>query len=40
MNEHWNSQGKRKRAPLVSVVVDTYKHEAFIREAITSVVSP
>ena len=24
-------------APLVSVVIDTYNHEAFIREAVTSV---
>src|SRR6476620_5192354 len=28
---------KRKSAPLVSVVVDTYNHEAFIGDAITSV---
>ena len=37
MNEHWNLRDKRKSAPLVSVVVDTYNHEAFIAEAITSV---
>ena len=37
MNEHCNLQDKRKSAPLVSVVVDTYNHEAFIGEAITSV---
>jgi glycosyltransferase involved in cell wall biosynthesis len=37
MSEHWNWQNKRKSAPLVSVVVDTYNQEAFIGEAITSV---
>jgi glycosyltransferase involved in cell wall biosynthesis len=37
MNEHWNLREKRKCAPLVSVVIDTYNHEAFIGEAITSV---
>jgi hypothetical protein len=37
MNEHWNLQEERKSAPLVSVVIDTYNHEAFIGEAITSV---
>jgi hypothetical protein len=37
MNEHWHSQDKRKGAPLVSVVVDTFNHEAFIGEAITSI---
>ena len=37
MNEHWNFQGERESAPLVSVVIDTYNHEAFIGEAITSV---
>jgi glycosyltransferase involved in cell wall biosynthesis len=37
MNEHWNLRDKRESAPLVSVVVDTYNHEAFIGEAITSV---
>src|SRR6266436_4499487 len=37
MNEHRNLREKRKSAPLVSVVVDTYNHEAFIGEAITSV---
>jgi glycosyltransferase involved in cell wall biosynthesis len=35
MNEHCDLQDKR--APLVSVVVDTYNHEAFIAEAIASV---
>jgi glycosyltransferase involved in cell wall biosynthesis len=38
MNEHWNlPQDERKSAPLVSVVIDTCNHEAFIGEAITSV---
>jgi glycosyltransferase involved in cell wall biosynthesis len=37
MNEHWNLRDKHRSAPLVSVVVDTYNHEAFIGEAITSV---
>jgi glycosyltransferase involved in cell wall biosynthesis len=37
MNGHWNLQDKRKSAPVVSVVIDTYNHEAFIGEAITSV---
>jgi len=37
MNEHCNSRDKRESAPLVSVVVDTYNHEAFIGEAIASV---
>jgi glycosyltransferase involved in cell wall biosynthesis len=38
MNEHWNlQQDERKSAPLVSVVIDTCNHEAFIGEAITSV---
>jgi glycosyltransferase involved in cell wall biosynthesis len=37
MNEHRNFQGERKTAPLVSVVIDTFNHEAFIGEAITSV---
>jgi len=37
MNEHYNVRGKRESAPLVSVVVDTYNHEAFIGEAIASV---
>jgi glycosyltransferase involved in cell wall biosynthesis len=37
MNEHRNFRDERKSAPLVSVVVDTYNHEAFIGEAITSV---
>lgn len=36
MNEH-RKRDKRKNAPLVSVVVDTYNHEAFISEAISSV---
>jgi glycosyltransferase involved in cell wall biosynthesis len=37
MNEHRNLRDEPKIAPLVSVVVDTYNHEAFIGEAITSV---
>src|SRR5262245_40397523 len=37
MNEHCNLREKRESAPLVSVVVDTYNHEAFIGEAIESV---
>jgi glycosyltransferase involved in cell wall biosynthesis len=37
MNGHWNLRGKHESAPLVSVVVDTYNHEPFIGEAITSV---
>jgi glycosyltransferase involved in cell wall biosynthesis len=37
MNEHCNLRDKRANAPLVSVVVDTYNHEAFIGEAIASV---
>jgi hypothetical protein len=37
MNEHCNLRDKRASAPLVSVVVDTYNHEAFIGEAITSI---
>jgi len=37
MNERCNLRRKRESAPLVSVVVDTYNHEAFIREAISSV---
>jgi hypothetical protein len=37
MNEHCKLRDQRKSAPLVSVVVDTYNHEAFIGEAITSV---
>jgi len=37
MNQHSNLRDIRKSAPLVSVVVDTYNHEAFIGEAITSV---
>jgi glycosyltransferase involved in cell wall biosynthesis len=37
MNKYWNLRDDRKSAPLVSVVVDTYNHEAFIAEAITSV---
>jgi Glycosyl transferase family 2 len=37
MNEHYNVRDKRESAPLVSVVVDTYNHEAFIGEAIASV---
>jgi glycosyltransferase involved in cell wall biosynthesis len=37
MNEHCNLREKRESAPLVSVVVDTYNHEAFIGEAIASV---
>jgi glycosyltransferase involved in cell wall biosynthesis len=37
MNKHWNLRDDRNSAPLVSVVVDTYNHEAFIAEAITSV---
>jgi glycosyltransferase involved in cell wall biosynthesis len=37
MNEHWNCRDKHKRAPLVSVVVDTYNHEEFIAEAVTSI---
>jgi glycosyltransferase involved in cell wall biosynthesis len=39
MNEHWNLQDNRTTAPLVSVVIDTYNHEAFIGEAITSVLN-
>ena len=37
MNKHCKLQDERMSAPLVSVVVDTYNHEAFIGEAITSV---
>ena len=37
MNEHCNLQDKRESGPLVSVVVDTYNHEAFIGQAIASV---
>ena len=37
MSEDWSLQDERKSAPLVSVVIDTYNHEAFIGEAITSV---
>ena len=37
MHGHWKSQGECKNAPLVSVVIDTYNHEAFIAEAVTSV---
>jgi glycosyltransferase involved in cell wall biosynthesis len=37
MNEHRNVRDKRESAPLVSVVVDTYNHEAFIGEAVASV---
>jgi hypothetical protein len=37
MNQHWNLRDKHGSAPLVSVVVDTYNHEAFIAEAVTSV---
>ena len=37
MKENCNLPDIRKNAPLVSVVVDTYNHEAFIGEAITSV---
>jgi hypothetical protein len=37
MNERCNLRDKRQSAPLVSVVVDTYNHEAFVGEAITSV---
>jgi hypothetical protein len=37
MNEHCDLRDKRESAPLVSVVVDTYNHEAFIGEAIASV---
>jgi glycosyltransferase involved in cell wall biosynthesis len=37
MNEHRNLRDRHKSAPLVSVVIDTYNHEAFIGEAITSV---
>ena len=37
MNEHWNLRDTRESAPLVSVVVDTYNHEAFIADAITSI---
>ena len=37
MNEHWNLRETRESAPLVSVVVDTYNHEAFIADAITSI---
>jgi len=37
MNEHCKLRDKRDSAPLVSVVVDTYNHEAFIGEAIASV---
>jgi glycosyltransferase involved in cell wall biosynthesis len=36
MKEHW-LQHERESVPLVSVVIDTYNHEAFIEEAITSV---
>jgi len=37
MNEHWTLGEKRKSAPLVSVIIDTYNHEAFIGETVTSV---
>ena len=37
MNEHSTLRVKRRSAPLVSVVVDTYNHEAFIGDAIISV---
>jgi hypothetical protein len=37
MNGHRNLRDTRESAPFVSVVVDTYNHEAFIGEAITSV---
>jgi hypothetical protein len=37
MNERGNLQHERESAPLVSVVIDTYNHEAFIAEAVTSV---
>jgi glycosyltransferase involved in cell wall biosynthesis len=37
MNECCNLRDKRESAPLVSVVVDTYNHEAFIGKAIASV---
>jgi glycosyltransferase involved in cell wall biosynthesis len=37
MNERSILRDGRKSAPLVSVVVDTYNHEAFITDAITSV---
>src|SRR5580704_10943750 len=37
MNKHCKLQDERMSAPLVSVVVDTYNHEAFVGEAITSV---
>jgi glycosyltransferase involved in cell wall biosynthesis len=37
MNEPSILRDRRKSAPLVSVVVDTYNHEAFIADAITSV---
>ena len=33
---NWKTKAT-KVAPLVSVVIDTYNHEAFIREAVTSV---
>jgi len=39
MNQQWNFRDKHKSAPHVSVVVDTYNHEAFIGEAITSVLN-
>jgi hypothetical protein len=37
MSDNRNSQDERKSAPLVSVVIDTYNHEAFIGKAIKSV---
>jgi glycosyltransferase involved in cell wall biosynthesis len=37
MNDHCKLRDKPNSAPLVSVVIDTYNHEAFIGEALTSV---